>query len=284
MPQTNTPLRYPGGKSKLTTFVGDIFKLNNLLDGTYVEPYAGGAGLAINLLLKGIARYIYLNDLDRSIYAFWHSILFECENFCSLIEGTPVTIDEWIKQKKIQEDKENIDLLALGFSTFFLNRTNRSGILTAGVIGGKSQSGNYTINARFNKLDLLRKIRLINLYRSRIKISNLDAFKFLSTNSEFFPKNTFINLDPPYYIKGQKLYQNFYSHSDHAVIANFLPFLEPYWMVTYDNVKPIQTLYSRYPQLEYTLSYTAQKRYEGNELLITDPRLKIPAQVFLKVS
>jgi DNA adenine methylase len=283
MPTTHTPLRYPGGKTKLTKYVSEIIKINSLFDCNYIEPYAGGAGLAISLLVKGFVRYLHLNDIDVSIYAFWHSVLNEADNLCSYIKTVNINIDEWEKQKEIQNNKQNMDLLSLGKSTFFLNRTNRSGILNGGIIGGRDQTGNYKIDARFNKEALIKKIKLIEFYKSRITIHNQDAIQFLEKYSDAFPENSIINLDPPYYEKGQQLYQNAYDHSDHQKISQIIPGLKPYWIMTYDNAIPIKKLYFQFPVVEFSLSYTAQKRYQGKEILIADPRLELPFSELLKV-
>ena len=49
---THSPLRYPGGKSILSPLLGNFIEINNLLDGIYIEPYAGGAGAALKLLFS----------------------------------------------------------------------------------------------------------------------------------------------------------------------------------------------------------------------------------------
>ncbi|MCA9732427.1 DNA adenine methylase [candidate division KSB1 bacterium] len=278
MPITQSPLRYPGGKTKLFPFVKEIIELNQLFDGHYVEPYAGGGGLALSLLFSGKTRYIHLNDLDVSIYAFWHSVLYSTEQLCRAIEKVKIDMNEWEKQKVIQNKKSESDLFELGFSTLFLNRTNRSGIITGGVIGGKNQNGKYKIDARFNKKDLIRKIQIAHFYRHRISISNLDAMDFIKNAGTSLPNKTLVYLDPPYYDKGQELYQNFYSQQDHDAIANAIPKLKPFWILTYDNIKPIKDLYSQFTLIEYSLSYTAQNRYAGQEIFIADPRLTLPAE------
>lgn len=276
MPRTHTPLRYPGGKTKLFPYVSEIFKCNYIVDGHYVEPYAGGAGLAISLLVNGLARYLYLNDLDYSIYAFWHSVLYETDNICKYIKDVDINMREWEKQKEIQLNKNSHDTFKLGVSTLFLNRTNRSGILKGGVIGGKKQTGNYKIDARFNKKDLIRKIRLIAFYKSKIKLYNCDAIEFIHTQIPKLPSNTIINLDPPYYLKGQGLYQNYYEHSDHEKICKAIEEIKQYWIITYDNVEPIKELYKKYMPIEFKLNYSARKVYRGKEVLIADPKLTLP--------
>jgi len=276
MPTTPSPLRYPGGKTKLTPYLKELIIKNSLCDGYYIEPYAGGAGLAINLLLKGFARYIHLNDLDRSIYAFWHTVLNESEAICDYIDRVEISLEEREKQIQVQKNKENADLLDLGLSTFFLNRTNRSGIIAGGVIGGKKQTGKYKIDARFNKKALIKKIQMIAFYQSRISISNDDALCFIEKKLSDFPEKAIVNLDPPYYVKGQMLYQNSYEPSDHYEISKKIPGVKQYWIITYDNVEPIKELYSDYTTIEYNLSYSAQRRYRGKEVLIADPKLILP--------
>ena len=281
MPTTHTPLRYPGGKTRLAPYVTGIFSENSLVDGHYVEPYAGGAGLAVSLLVNGYARYIHLNDIDPSIFAVWHSIVNETEALCKYIHDVNINLEEWHKQKQIQEEKKMIDLLTLGISTLFLNRTNRSGIISGGVIGGKKQNGNYKIDVRFNKKTLIKKIELIAFYKSRIRIYNSDALSFIKNIVPKLPQKSLVNLDPPYYVKGQALYQNFYTHADHKNISNAIPTLQQYWIITYDNVAPIRDLYSKFSIIEYKLSYSVQRKYQGKEILVVDPRLILPKQKLL---
>jgi len=137
LPAYHSPLRYPGGKTKLTEYVKALFRHNGLMGGHYVEPYAGGASIALELVIQEFADHVHINDLDPSVWSFWKSVLDETDALCSLIADTPITMATWTEQREIQKNKDTASTLQLGFSTFFLNRTNRSGILKAGVIGGK---------------------------------------------------------------------------------------------------------------------------------------------------
>src|SRR5690625_3811558 len=154
-----SPLRYPGGKNKTYQYVKHLVEINNI--STYIEPYAGGAAVALRLLINGDVNRIMINDYDKSIYAFWHSVVFHSEELIERIWETEICMDEWFYQKEIQDNKESANLLDLGFSTLFLNRTNRSGIIKAGVIGGKKQKGNYKMDCRFNKHTITERIKLI---------------------------------------------------------------------------------------------------------------------------
>jgi DNA adenine methylase len=277
MPTTDTPLRYPGGKSQLTPVVIDILSGNNMLYGEYAEPFAGGAGVAMTLLLNDYVSAIYLNDVDPAIYSFWYSVLNHTEDLCHLIQSADVTIAEWHRQRFIFQTTGAKPHLQLGFATLFLNRTNRSGILKAGVIGGLDQTGNFKLDCRFNKADLTRKIRRIGAYRDQIFLSCLDALNFIKTVLPTSAKQTLVNLDPPYFGKGPELYTNFYSAKDHALLAKAVVGLKRRWIVTYDDTPEIRSLYSDYPMYSSSLNYSAQVKRVGIELLVADPLLALPA-------
>jgi DNA adenine methylase len=277
MPQTPSPLRYPGGKSSIQGMVSKIIQANNLEKGHYAEPYAGGCGLALSLMFKGYVHEIHLNDLDRSISSFWDAIINQTDRFIDKIIDTPVTMDEWYKQRAIQENKQVVDSFDLGFSTFFLNRTNRSGIiLKAGVIGGFKQDGEYKLDCRFNKEGLISKIKRIEKYKHRIHLYNLDAIDFINQTHKELPLNSFYCIDPPYYVKGSTLYTSFYKPEDHQVLSKVILELNRPWILTYDNSLEIQKLYRRNRQYRFNLNYTAAHKRIGTELLVVSKKLKIP--------
>lgn len=272
-----SPLRYPGGKNKLANFVTLICKTNNI-SGHYIEPYVGGAGVALFLLLEGHVSRITINDFDRSIYAFWYAILNYTDEFCDLIKKTEVTVESWKKLKEIQKNKEKASLLDLGFSTFFLNRTNRSGILDGGIIGGLDQNGKYKIDCRFNKKDLIGRIRKISAYKDQISVRNLDALDLIKeVRKESKNSSTIFYFDPPYYLMGESLYMNAYKHDDHENVNNAIKQIENVsWIVSYDNVPEIQEFYKGYNKIEYTFFHTAREAKIGKEVLFFSKALVVP--------
>lgn len=274
----NTPLRYPGGKGKLTGFIRLVFEQNKLTDGHYVEPYAGGAGIALSLLFLEYASHIHLNDINKSVYAFWRSVLKQTDELCRLIYDSKVTMTEWYRQKAVQDNPSHYSLLELGFSTFFLNRSNRSGIIRAGVIGGKNQDGKWKLDARFNKPDLISRIKKISLYSDRISLYNLDADKLIHGIIPRLPDKTLVYLDPPYYVKGEGLYENHYAHADHVRVSQLVKtqIKRKNWIVSYDNTPEIQGLYKKYRKIVYGLNYSAQNRHTGSEVMFFSPHLIIP--------
>lgn len=275
-----SPLRYPGGKAKVAPFVKAILMQNKLNGGAYIEPYVGGGAVALSLLFDGIVEDIYINDKDRAIYAFWHSIVFETEKFCKKIEDIEISMNNWYEQREIQRNKTTANIFDLGFSTFFLNRTNRSGILSGGVIGGLSQQGEYKMNARFNKEDLIARIQKIAQFTKHIHIANLDAIVFLTQTICTLNKNQMlIYLDPPYYVKGKGLYLNHYSSDDHKEIAKYVNGLKDdiHWIMSYDKVPFIEELYKEFRIRPFELVYSASNSGRGNEIMIFSDNIDIPS-------
>jgi DNA adenine methylase len=265
-----SPLRYPGGKGKVADYFKHVFKENLLYDGVYVEPYAGGASVALSLLFNEYASKIIINDIDRSIFSFWYSVLNNTEQLCKLISETPVTVDIWERQRQIQKDKCRQSILDVGFSTFYLNRTNRSGILNAGIIGGKQQTGEWKIDARFNKKDLISRIERIAQYKNKIELHNTDAVQLVKSLRKSLPQKSLFYFDPPYYVKGKDLYLNYYKDNDHQDIATEISKVtKQKWIITYDDVSTIRKLYNDYRKKSFKLYYSAgSSNKEGTEIMI----------------
>jgi DNA adenine methylase len=273
-----TPLRYPGGKAQFAPFIAKLMEVNGLAGGDYLEPYAGGAGVALELLYHGHASHVHINDLDPAVHSFWAAVTQEPDELLGLLYDTPVTMDQWFKWRSILRGDVAADLVERGFATLFMNRTNRSGILKAGVIGGLEQSGDYKLDARFKKEMLATRIRKIAEHADRITVYCEDALGLLKRSRQLLPKKSLIYLDPPYYVKGQGLYRNFYKHDDHLAIAKSLQasqFARP-WVVSYDNASEICDMYRFSQGLTYGLNYTAQKRYVGNEVMFFQNQLLVP--------
>lgn len=270
-----SPLRYPGGKSKVLKYIIELIEKNNCVGSEYVEPYAGGAAVALGLLMGGYVSKIHINDIDVGIYNFWHSILNDTDRFIKKIEDTPVSFNEWLNQKNISKNFHDYSSFEIGFATFFLNRCNRSGILTAGCIGGKNQSGIYKIDARFNKSDLIERIRTISLHKDKIVLYNEDTLSLIKSNKDIFTK-MILYLDPPYYVKGASLYKNFYDHKDHLEIAEVINSIDGNWIVSYDDVPEIVDIYKKNNKRKFSLNYSAGAKKKGNEVMFFSDRLLIP--------
>jgi DNA adenine methylase len=271
-----TPLRYPGGKARFASMIERLMRDNGLAGGHYFEPYAGGAGLALILLLDDVVDVIHINDVDPAIAVFWRSVMHQNKKLVSMVATEPVNMDAWHHWRSVMLGITQANELERGFATLFMNRTNRSGILKGGVIGGKSQGGAYKLDARFMRDDICQRLARIGEQATRVHVYEEDAHALLLTCHHFLPSKSLVYLDPPYYVKGAGLYRNFYKHEDHAKIARLMAsnrFRRP-WIVSYDNAKEIQEMYAFSSSFTYGLNYTAQRRYVGDEVMFFSERLK----------
>ncbi len=278
-----SPLRYPGGKTLLTQFLTETIQLNDLVGGTYIEPYAGGAGAALSLLFSEQVSRVVINDKDPAIFWFWKSILQRTDEFIGLIEKTNVTVRMWRRQKSVLQNPSGHSGLEIGFATFFLNRCNRSGVLNAGPIGGVRQAGKYSIDVRFNRDGLIRKVEKIGLYRERISVSNLDGVTFLrrfagTRNAE--KGKCLVYMDPPYFDKARRLYAFYFRDADHERLAGYLRGGPEYqWIVSYDDSAAVRRLY---PGEKNVLlkSYSVHSARIGRELVIASRGCLLPCSYF----
>lgn len=274
-----TPLRYPGGKAKLAPFVKALLNENSLEDGVYIEPFAGGAGIAVQLLLQGYVSKIAINDLSRPIYAFWHSILNEADRFIELLHSVPLTVCEWDRQKWILINSDKYETFELGFATFYLNRTNRSGVLNGGIIGGRAQVGEWLIDARFNRDDLAYRIERISRHRDSIDLYNMDSIDFLNKVKLNYPlRESLVYADPPYFVKGRRLYLDYYVDEDHQNLARFLTskMRRWKWMVSYDDVPSVRALYEGRHLSSYAIPYSVRQSQMGSEVMFYSEQLRLP--------
>ncbi|MFZ2537995.1 MAG: DNA adenine methylase [Oscillospiraceae bacterium] len=271
-----SPLRYPGGKARLYNLIKDIIIQLKIDDCTYIEPFAGGASIGLQLLINGDVNRIVINDKDKAIYSFWKAILEETDRFIQMIEVVPVTIVEWRKQKAIylQSYKYSFEY---GFATFFLNRTNRSGILSAGPIGGYGQEGTYKIDCRFNKETLIQKIKNISTVRNKIVLYNKDIQSFVNNYLPKYDYKAFAYFDPPYFNKGSLLYQNHFKSKDHVALSECIRSgVDCDWVISYDSVDKIKEIYNDFTMKDFYINYSLSNKGKGKEVLIFKNKGCIP--------
>lgn len=268
-----SPLRYPGGKNCIFPFISGLIMENDIAGCKYVEPYAGGAGLALRLLFEEYVESIVINDLDPLVFAFWKVCTEESQRLAEWVHRTTVSVRTWKRCKKFVREQERATDFELATSFFFLNRTNISGVLNGGVIGGINQTGKYKIDARYNKEELIRRISKIGKYRSRIEVSRLDGLKLLSKYTRQKSGIAFIYIDPPYYEKGSNLYMNYYRDRDHQLLSQKIRKLQTPWVLSYDNHDFIVSLYEDYERRAYRLQHSTSNKI-GNEVVVFSPELE----------
>jgi len=273
----NTPLRYPGGKQRLAPFISEVLRFNNLNGGHYAEPYAGGAGVAIHLLLTKQVEHIHLNDSSTAIYAFWRSLQRRPQDFCRRIATASLTVEEWRRQRYILTHPKSFSQFDVGFSLFYLNRCNRSGIPNGGVIGGLMQNGRWKMDARFPRNELIRRVEAITARKRQITVTNLDAEVFIKTRIPALPRTTLVYCDPPYFHQSHRLYLNYYKPGDHTRLARTIQScLKRPWLVSYDNVPEIRRQYTERQRILCRVQYNASRAYLGTEVFFLSDSLRVP--------
>ena len=274
MATTYTPIRYPGGKTKLYPEIKAILESNDLLGHPYAELFAGGAGLAIKLLLKGDVSSIVINDYDRAVYCMWDAVVNHAEDLCEFIDSAVLDVETWKAMRAVYRNSDDVGDFELGKAAFYLNRTNVSGILSGGVIGGLKQAGNYKMDVRFNRETLKKKVMDIAARRGDIEVTRLDAEDFI--DDRMSDSELFAYLDPPYVQKGPGLYRSAFDEAKHRSLARKVGDARSKWVVTYDADDLIDDIYGNYERGDLEIGYTANVKTVGKEKIILGPGLKWP--------
>ncbi|WP_205952174.1 DNA adenine methylase [Pantoea stewartii] len=273
LPSDVSPFRYPGGKAKLSRFIALFILTNNLRGCTLIEPFCGGAGGTLPLLVSGLINKLVLNDLNPGVYGFWHSIKENPDELIKLVNNEPVNIESWNHWRKIYFSKDEHSELEKGFSAFFLNRTNRSGILHAGPIGGRSQVGDYLIDCRFTRATLVKRIAKIADIADKLIVTRSDACEVVTNATP----ECFIYADPPYVKEGRNIYNDFcFNDQNHLEFSCSLKRSNSHWLLSYDDHPLIHDLYSNAGINIIELSYAINKARLGKELLIASINSRQP--------
>ncbi|MFI0750113.1 DNA adenine methylase [Streptomyces sp. NPDC021224] len=271
-----SPLRYPGGKARLATYIKHLIDSQEPRPSHYAEPFCGGAGAALKLLTDGTVEHIHLNDADPGIAAFWRCVFTLTDDFAEMVRTADVSVDSWRKASDTYASPLGKNDLELGFATFFLNRCNRSGILRARPIGGFEQEGKWKIDARFNRTALAERIEFLGRYRDKVSLSQEDGRQHIR-DLETLGENVLAYVDPPYLIQGDRLYMDSLSSEDHTELASVLSVSPIKWFLTYDAESRItESLYVNHRCIQFEIAHSAQIRHLGVEYAVFSKALSLP--------
>lgn len=239
-----SPLRYPGGKSKLIDYLYSRLHKEQL--NTFVEVFAGGASLGLSLLDAGVIGRLILNEKDPGVYALWETILNHPQELVRRLRGTLPTVDD-LSAAKRQAATSHATPPELAWSFLLSNRLSYSGIVMAGPQGGKNGTQEALL-ARWNPKALEDRILHIHSMRDKIELHNEDALTFIETDIWWCQDGTTLFIDPPYYEKGPALYPYAFTKQDHEALADLLQGLYSSFpradvILTYDNHPVIRSLY-----------------------------------------
>jgi DNA adenine methylase len=276
-----SPLRYPGGKDRLATFITKLIEQQRPRPLIYVEPFAGGAGVGLRLLHNELVDEIVLNDLDPGVAAFWRAVFERTDELVALIQERKPTLAEWHRQHE-RHAQGGGDDVELGFATFFLNRTNRSGILSGRPIGGYGQNSRWGIAARYNVNELVGRVERLGRYRSRVTVCEADGVEVISAWSA--RPDVFIYADPPYLTAGTRLYMNRMTWADHIRLAAQLR-RTGQWLLTYDEDSRVtEKLYPGFRHASFKIAHRASHHHVGREYAVFAHDLEVNSLVAIELS
>ncbi len=271
-----SPLRYPGGKYKISKLISLLIDKTGHPITTYVEPFAGGAGVALDMLFSGKVERVVINDSDRAIYSIWRALTTENDAFLDKVLSTNVTLEEWHRQRRIYLTGKKYSL-EFAYSAFFLNRTNHSGILLSGPIGGQTQ-GDWKLDVRYNRDKLAKQIAKIGEHAKAIKVYNRDVFAFVGGQLRNLGNDAFVYFDPPYYKKGRKLYKNYFTPELHRELFDVIKDnVHQDWIVSYDDVPEIRAIYGAFLSRSFSLDYSLANNGKGHEIMYFKSASLVPS-------
>jgi DNA adenine methylase len=281
-----SPLRYPGGKRRLVPYVAAAMRANNLVPDLFVEPFAGGASVALELAELGLVKQIALCDLDPWVASFWQTVFEDCDWLCNKVETIDVTLATWDRLKRTRAKGRRWQALAC----LYLNRTSFNGTLhhQAGPIGGRTQQGAYDLACRFPRARLISRIRACERLAAAGKVAwvacepALAAITRARSHAHREGLSMFTYLDPPFWAKSSKLYRYSFVEGEHDELAEALRWLREPWLLSYDLSPEVNALYQRHDvrRARVELVYTGTQRTAYEELVIANLQ-QLPADTRL---
>ncbi|MEI7867358.1 MAG: DNA adenine methylase [Candidatus Methylumidiphilus sp.] len=267
-----SPLRYPGSKATFLKVVLEFIEVHGLKGREIVEPYAGSGIVSLSLVANNLVSHATLVERDPLLYSFWKAVFEHTDILLSSIEDININMDTWYELRVLLKHKipENELIPDLALACLFFNRTNFSGVLHSGPIGGKDQSSDYKLDCRFNKKDIISRIRQISSLRDGVSVKFGDALEFLQKANIQNHEKRFFYVDPPYFKQGRKLYRYYYKVIDHKRLYDILSVATFPWLLSYDKHEFIELLYDGFPQVHQSFRYMSRTPKNENELVVTN--------------
>ncbi len=246
-----TPLRYPGGKSRAVTKMGQY--LPDLREyKEFREPFLGGGSVAIYLSKMHPSLNIWVNDLYEPLVNFWLSIQNNGEELYKDIRDLKDkhpdrdSARELFNDSKeiINDGERNNQDRAVAF--YIVNKCSFSGLTESSSFSPQASESNFSY----------RGIEKLIGYQEIItdwKITNT-SYEDLLTNWQ----DAFIYLDPPYDIKDNLYGRKGAMHKrfDHDKFAEDCDRHTADMMVSYNSSQLVKDRFKDWTAAEFDLTYT----------------------------
>jgi len=238
-----SPFRYPGGKTWFVPRLREWLLSQQSKPYRLIEPFAGGGITSLISVSEGLVESAYLVELDREVSAVWETLVGgEAEWLASRILNFEMTKENAIKALS----KNRNSTREIAFQTIIKNRTFHGGILAAGSGFLKNGESGKGILSRWYPSTLAKRIRNIDLIRTRLSFECRDAFEVLDECKD--DKNSVFFIDPPYTAGGKKAGSRLYTHHDldHEKLFSICSELTGNFIMTYDNANEVKELARKY--------------------------------------
>jgi DNA adenine methylase len=259
--------RYPGGKSRIAHQI--VKEMGNIQE--YREPFFGGGSIGLEVLESlPLGADVWVNDKYPPLASLWKMIIEDPYPLMDRISEYVPTVDDFFRIKQIflgmpeilSEEERAMMCLVLHQISF-----SGLGVKAGGPIGGKTQKGTYKVDCRWSPRTLNAKILKAHRLFQRANVT-CTAVDYVRLLEDATPQTT-VYLDPPYYVRGNDLYQEPFSVQDHEELAVILRGLDCKWFISYDDCPEIRDLYSWAKIIEFKRQYAIKNaKREVVELLI----------------
>lgn len=234
-----SPFRYPGGKTWFVPRLREWMRSKRTKPELFVEPFTGGGILSLTTAFEELTDRVLMVEIDIEVAAVWQTILNgEAEWLVNCILDFQMNRDNVLNELK----KTDADTKYIAFRTILKNRTFHGGILASGSGLLKNGENGKGISSRWYPETLARRIRQIDLIKSKLTFIHTDAFEILEqyktqNNAVFF-------IDPPYTVGGKKAGKRLYTHFqlDHKKLFSYCAKLKGDFLMTYDNAEEVKNL------------------------------------------
>ena len=291
-----SPLRYPGAKRRLTPSIQALVQANGPGPRLFVEPFCGGAGTALKLTVSSVVGSVLLSDLDPLVSSFWKVAAFDTDWLICAMWDEPVTVERWDYWRSVDPTRirrPRVRQRTSALKCLFLNRTSYSGILQgrAGPLGGRKQASAFSIDCRFNKKTIQKRLEWIAGLAASGRILDVwdhdwrETLQRIRLDEQFSAlerEEVLIYLDPPYVAKADRLYPYTWApdSDQHSRMARYMvaSSARQFWIVSYDPHPSVREWYpesDEYAKVQASAIHTAsQSRTESRsgttEILITN--------------
>ena len=234
-----SPFRYPGGK---TWFVPAFRQWMHSLEKkpeVLVEPFAGGATIALTAVCEGWTDHAVLIELDPDVAAVWQVVT---SGDAPLLAEIILGFDLNVEAVKAELANTPQNTLQQAFQTILRNRTFHGGILAAGSGLIKSGEAGKGISSRWYPHTLAKRFLTLHAVRQRLTVLCSDALQSAKIYQQD-PACVFF-VDPPYTAGGKKAGRRLYSFFDldHAALFEFCANIAGDFVMTYDNADEVIAL------------------------------------------